>query len=256
VRAAALVFPNPAGTESRLAVLAACDAAELTFSSEDNAAAYRTDFTILARIRTADGEVVRKASQPYRLSGPAADLARARQGEVLFFRQPTLAPGTYTLEIAVHDALARRAGVRTSTFEVPETKPQALQVSSLVIVRRAERVTEGERDANNPLYVDTVLIYPNLGEPIHRAQEPAITILATILPAGSDAPRAMLEVWRADQRLTVLPLQLASTDATSRIQQLARISTAALTPGDYTLRLILTQGDQREQRDARISVQP
>jgi VWFA-related protein len=135
MRAAALAFPD--GDQGRVAVLAATDAAALRFVADAATGKYRTDFSILARIVNARGEVVRKASQPYRLSGPADQIDAAKRGEVLFFRQPSLEPGTYSLEVAVHDALATRSSVHRSTFVVPETKSASLQVSSLVLVRRA-----------------------------------------------------------------------------------------------------------------------
>jgi VWFA-related protein len=111
LRAAVHVFPQV--SESRLTVLASTQGADLTFARDEKNGTFRAEFTILARIRNAAGEIVRKASQPYRLSGPVAQLAQTQQGEVLFFRQPTLTPGTYSLDVAVHDALAGRAGVHT-----------------------------------------------------------------------------------------------------------------------------------------------
>jgi hypothetical protein len=83
---------------------------------------------------------VRANSQPYHLSGPVQQVDQARHGEILFFRQPPLGPSTYTLEVAVHDALAARSGVHRSSFVVPDSTPHDLQVSNLVLVERAERV--------------------------------------------------------------------------------------------------------------------
>ena len=166
LRAAALVFPED--SQSRVAILAATDGRALRFDRDEKTQTYRTDFTLLARILDRHDQVVRQASQPYRLSGPAPMLDTARQGEVLFFRQPALGPGSYTLEVAVYDSLATRAGVHRSTFIVPETVAESLQVSSMVLVRRGERVPAAEHQKNNPLYVGEVLIYPNLVSPFGR----------------------------------------------------------------------------------------
>ena len=247
VRAAVHVFP--AGPESRLTVLAATPGTALTFARDERNASYRTDFTILARIRDASGEIVRKASQPYRLSGPLAQVEQSQRGDVLFFRQPALAPGTYTLEVAVHDALARRAGVHTASFEVPQPSGR-LNVSSLVIVRRGERVPASEQPADeNPLYLRDVLIYPNLGEPI-RKEEATVTLFFAIAASPPGPSAATLEIERAGQTLAALPIELDPADATGRIRQLARLPTAALAAGDYTLRLIVTHGGERALREA------
>ncbi len=105
---------------------------------------FRTDFLLMARVKHASGEIVRKGSQPYRLTGPAADRDRTQKGEVLFYRQPELPPGRYTVEGVVHDALASRAGVARLPLEVPADT--GVRVSSLVIVSRTERLMSGELD--------------------------------------------------------------------------------------------------------------
>lgn len=246
IRSAALVFPSATG--ARLALLATAAAKDVTFARDDKTATYHTDFTILARIRNEAGEVVRKASQPYRLGGALAQIEQARRGDVLFFRQPELSPGSYTLDVAVHDALARRAGVQKTTFVVQE--PQAVQVSSLVLVRRAERLSSPVvKDDGNPLRVGDVLVYPNVGEPISR-RDKVLTIFVTLQLAPGSTPQARLDVLRGDQSVASIPIVLETPDAGGRLQQLAQMPVAPLTAGDYTLRLVLTHEGRREVREA------
>jgi hypothetical protein len=128
VRARAFVFPGASG--ARTVVLAATDANVLRFDGDTTGEQYRTDFTIVARIVDARGTTVRKSSQPYRLAGLVRQMEQAKRGQILFFRQPQLAPGAYTLEAAVHDALSGRTGVRRAGFVVPEGSAKTLQVSS------------------------------------------------------------------------------------------------------------------------------
>ena len=73
----------------------------------------------MARVKDDDGRDRAEGSQPYRLTGPAADRERTQKGEVLFYRQPELPPGRYTVEGVVHDALGPRAGVARMPLEVP-----------------------------------------------------------------------------------------------------------------------------------------
>jgi hypothetical protein len=87
LRVGAFVFLQEKG-DARLAIVAATATGLMTF--ETTATGFRTDFTLLAQLRDAAGEVVRRGSQPYRLSGPLADRDRAAAGEVIFYRQPTL----------------------------------------------------------------------------------------------------------------------------------------------------------------------
>ncbi|MDP9324281.1 MAG: VWA domain-containing protein [Acidobacteriota bacterium] len=240
VRAVALVFPD--GSQNRLVVLAATDAGALRFDRDAKTQTYRTDFSILARIVDSKGEVIRKSSQPYRLSGPLQQIEQAQRGDVLFFRQPALPAGTYTVEVAVHDALATRSGVRRETFIVPEAVPQSLQVSSLVLVARGERVQPDQRAQDNPLYVGDILIYPNLGEPIRKSREKALTFLVVVRPDTGSAPQATVEILRDGQVLAQAPSVLPGADASGRIQHIGQVSIDALSPGRYSLRLTTTQG--------------
>ena len=238
----------------RLALLVATDAASVTFQPDAAAGTWRTDFTLLARIKDSTGQVVRKASQPYRLSGPAAQLEASKRGDILFFRQPDLPPGTYTLESVVHDALGKKAGVATSSFVVPPVKPGALVASSLLIVRRSEKLPAGEKTADNPLYFGDLLLYPNLGEPLRKSTDKTLSFFLTVDPAPGGAPTATLEILQKGQSLAQLPMELSKPDATGRIAHAGQLPLASFPPGQYVLRTTVSQGAQKEARDATFTV--
>ncbi len=248
MRSAAFAFPEADAV--RLALLVSTPASGLTFSRDEAAQTYATDFTILSRIRNTEGEVVRKASQPYRLRGRLSDLEAARSGEVLFFRHPTLAPGTYIVEVAVHDALSRKAGVETMTIAVPERTRSGLQVGSLVIVRRGERVA-AERQAENPLVMGDVLLYPNIGEPVRKAEK-AITLFFVVSSKSRAIPSATLELLLGGEVLARIAVALDAPDGHGTIRQLAQLPTGALGAGDYVLRLTVSAGHERQVREAQV----
>jgi len=247
VRASAFVFPQTRGADARLAVLVATDGGLLAGEANKAKATAQTDFTILARFKDATGEVVRKGSQRYRL--PTANL----RGEVLFFRQPTLPPGSYTLEYIVHDAVGQRAGAGTAPVVVTDKRASQPEVSSLMIVRRTERVPAGERDATNPLYYGDVLLYPNLGEPISKRATPALTFAFNVIP-GSAPVRASLTLSQSDRALAETDLPLASPDANDRIWHAGQLPLTSLAPGEYTLVVTVTAGADRETRRAMFRV--
>jgi VWFA-related protein len=253
LRARALVFPAPG--EARIAVLAATDGGAIRFERDAIRNRYRADFTILARIKDRAGNVVKKASEPYRLDGPLEDLDQVRAGEVLFFRQPDLNPGDYTLEVAVHDTLAARSGVHRSAFTVPDAS-ERWQVSSLVLVRRAEKVAEAERQPGNPLYAGDVLLYPNVGEPYRKDRDGAMTLFCVFTGPRGAAPGVKLEVVRDGQLVAELPLSLSPADQTGRIEHIARFPLAPLDPGHYALRLHVQDGVQHTIRDAAFDLLP
>jgi VWFA-related protein len=253
VRAGVFSLPD-AKHSGRLALLVSTDAASVTFQPDAAAGTWRTDFTLLARIKDSTGEVVRKASQPYRLTGPAAQLEASKRGDVLFFRQPDLPPGTYTLESVVHDALSKKAGVATSSFVVPSVTPGALVASSLLIVRRSEKLAAGERTADNPLYFGDLLLYPNLGEPLRKSTDKTLSFFLTADPTPGSAPTATLEILQKWQPLAQLPTELSKPDATGRIAHAGQLPLASFPAGHYVLRVTVSQGAQKEARDATFTV--
>jgi len=254
VRAGALVFPQPTGA-ARLAVLVATNLGALTFDTQNGSQTYRTDFTVLARIRNSAGDVVRKASQPYRLTGPVSQVAAARIGDVLLFRQLDLEPGTYTLEYVVHDAIGTRSGAGVLPMTVPDARQGQLRMSSLVIVQRTERLPATERTGTNPLYYEDLLLYPNLGEPMSKRATKALSFFFAVIPASGDArPRAALELLQGGRIVGHAPLELPVPAADGRIQHVSQLPLASVPPGEYELRIVVTQGSQRQARSATVGV--
>ena len=234
VRAGAFVFPQPKTADARVAVLVAADGGSLT------------NFTILAQLKDASGDVVRKASQPYRL-------APGTRGEVLFFRQPTVPVGTYTLEYVLHDAVGQRAGAGTAAVVVPERREGQPQVSSLLIVRRSERVPAAERDAANPLYFGDLLLYPNLGEPISKRQTPVLTFAFNVIPDGASV-RASLVLQEGERTVAETALPAGSADAQGRVWHVGQLPLAALSAGEYALVATIAAADAIQTRRASFRV--
>lgn len=250
LRLGAFVFPVVGGG-SRVALMVAASGETLTFQSTPEG--FRTDFTLLARVKDASGEIVRKGSQPYRLTGPAADRERTQKGEVLFYRQPDLPPGKYLLEGVVHDALTPRAGVARMPIDVPADA--GLRVSSLLIVARTERLMTGELNPDNPLQVGDRLIYPNLGQTLQRRRADTVAFFATIVPSGPAPVEARLQVLQEGRLAAELPVSLSAADAGGRIQQVSQVPAGGLGTGNHVFRLIITQGTQQETREVGFRVE-
>lgn len=211
----------------------------LTYDEHPDRGTYDAEATVVARYRDARGDIVHKASQQYQLSGRLNELEATRRGEILFYREPILQPGTYTVEVAIMDGRGARASTRLSTLEVPRASLNDLRMSSVVLVGKAERVTDAtEVSAANPLYTGEVLLYPSGGEAFSRAGDRQLTVFYTIYPgAGFAAPEATLELQRNGRSITSAPVTLGPRDASGRIQQVSRIPLAPLTPGMYELRV-------------------
>jgi VWFA-related protein len=244
VRAAALNFPER-DRPGLTPVLVSVPASALTFRTAEDGASYRAEFTVLVRFRGAADDVLTKMSQNYVLSGPMDKLESVKMGNVLFYREREFEPGVYKMEAIVHDVLGERASVRFATLESRATNGDALRASTLVLVASGERVTGANRPAGNPFLAGDMLLYPNLGEPVRKSASPEIGFFLTVYAAKGPKAEARLELAQNGRTLAALPLPLDQPDSAGRIQQVSRLPTAALTPGTYELRVIVSQGSQQ-----------
>ncbi len=253
MRAAAFEFPEAAG-RSRLALFVQVPGSGVAYFVDDNRTAYQTHFTILARILDDAGDPVRKGSQPYRLKGAAEDVHVARQGDILFYRQPTLEPGRYTIEYALYDELSGQAGTGTLPLEVAARDPQALAMSSLVLVERAEAVPEDQRDPTNPLYFGTTLVYPNLGTPVARSRRGSLVFYYTARSGRPLTGRA--ELLQDGRVVASRDGAVPAPDDSGRIQHANELPLDGVGAGPYELRVTLSDGRSSVVRSTAFTLQP
>ena len=228
----------------------------VTFRPSADKKTYTSDFIVLVQFKDEAGQVLDKMSQRYQLSGPIEQLERAPSGDVVFYREPVLFPGVFTMEAVVYDALAAKATVRVLTVDVPAVDPKALRLSSVIAIRRSEKVPENER-VPGPLYVGDQLLYPNMGDPFSKATAKELPFYFVAYPSASGGEaKATLELLSNGQRLAEAPLQLAAADAKGHIAQVSRIPLEALQPGTYELRITVHQGSQLASRSLTFRVAP
>lgn len=252
IRAGALLFPERE-RPGLVPVIVDLKTAPITFRPAADGKTYTSDFTVLVRFVDARNQVARKVSQHYEVNGPIADLERAKQGEVLFYREPELPAGVYTMEAVVRDALSGASTVRLATVEVPP-QTATLRMSSLVVVRRGEKLPEKDRRADNPLLVGDVVLYPNLGEPVSRAAKEVGFYFAAYPSPSGGVPESSIEILRDGKLIAQLPMPLPAADAAGRIQQTGRLPLDQLAPGTYDLRAVVKQGTEQVSRSTLLRI--
>ena len=251
-RAGALQFPS---TEKPGLVPVVVDlkTAPLSFPTTEGQNGFKSDFAVVVRFLDAQNKVVRKLSQHYEMSAALDKLDLAKNSNVIFYREPELSPGVYTMETIVYDRPTSKASVRYATVEVPKVDLAKLRMSSLVIVKRGEKIGPDE-PKTGPLFVNDVLLYPNLGEDISKANN-EVGFFFTVYPGvAGTKPEAILELMNNGQLLAQVPLQLDAPDASGRIQQVGRLPLDALAPGTYELRAIVKQGSEQVFRAATLHI--
>jgi VWFA-related protein len=247
VLARAFVFPvSPEA--ARVPVMVSLPARALDYAQDAAANTFAAEAVVLVRVRDAHGQVLHKASEHYAISGELSKIDASRQGELLFYRQPELASGVYTLEAIVQDQRSGKASVRVSSLEVSRASETDLRVGTPFVVQRAERVAEAQRDASNPLYFGDVLIYPNLGRPLSKDTDRELAFGFTAYDGHGTPLEASLELLRSGQSVATVPLALGAADRHGRINQISKLPLASLEPGSYELRVTVTAGTERVTR--------
>jgi VWFA-related protein len=237
VQAAAFSFPAP-DRPGLSPVAVRVPTSSLQFSVDGSRATYSAQAAVVVRIRDDNGTPVETLSQQYVLTGDAKDVDAAKKGEILFYREPDLLPGVYTVESIVFDAVTRRGSARLSTLTVPRVDAAAPAMSSLVLVSRIEETSDAAPVAS-PLAVGHTLLYPNLGEPIDNAPSRELPFFFTLYGSAPGAA-ASVQLMRDGRVLADAPLQLGDPSG-SRVQHVGRFPIGKLPPGTYQLRI--TVGD-------------
>jgi VWFA-related protein len=249
VHAAGFTFPDPA-RPGLTPVIVQVRTDALRFTIDQRRGTYSAQAAVVVRIRDEHGDEAQKLSQQYLLAGEAKDVDAARNGEILFYRETNLAPGVYTMEAIVFDAIAQQGSARVATLSVPRPGAAMIGMSSLVLINRIEDVSDvpAEAAAAAPLYVGRSLLYPLIGEPIRRSETSELPFYFALYGRvqGLEASAQLLQNGKV---LAEAPVQLPQSNG-PRVQHVGRLPIGALPPGTYELRIRVTDGKREESRTA------
>lgn len=253
ITARAFVFPKDE-TKATATLLVGFDTKHLDYQA--TADGFGAEAVVIARIRDGNGQVLAKMSEQYTLAGTKEQQASSQAGRVVFFRKPMLPPGLYSLEAMVYDTHTAKASVRISSLEVPAATAAPVRMSSLFVVQRAEKVPQAERDATNPLYFGEMLLYPNIGEPLSKAEAKELAFAFAVQPGKAQLSGATVSLVKSGQVVGQAPLELEKPDATGAIHQIGRLPMDALQPGAYEIRVAVQSGSTTVSRSARVTITP
>jgi VWFA-related protein len=238
----------------RHALVVAAPLARVSFRRDESAGLYLGRVSVLALVKNERGDIVEKLGQDYVIEGRLADLDATRQRRVSFVRRVALPPGRYSVETAVRDGLADRTGCSATRLEVAAPAP-GVRLSSVVGLAGAGPATGEDRD--DPFRVGDVRMAPELGERLRaEAGSEGLAVYYVVYPqAGApEPPRMTLEVDRAGRVVKRGDVALPAADAGGRIPYVAKVPVAALAPGEYTLRLSVSQGASTATEEAPLQV--
>jgi VWFA-related protein len=258
LRAAGFNFPG-ANRSDLTSFLVEVPAGVVNYSVDNENKLFRSDFSIVVLIKDTSQRVVRKFSNQYLLNGPLTQLEAAKRGEILFYREAELPPGRYTIAVAAYDALTGQASVRSQAVEVQDGDASKVRLSSLAILKRVEQIKPQDQKPNSPFLYGEVLVYPNVGEPLSKSADKQLAFFFTAYPAqGAKQPalKSTVEILQQRRSLGQATVELPAPDPTGRVQFASALPIGQLQPGEYELRVTVSDGTVRASRTEPFTVRP
>lgn len=229
-------------------VIAEIPSSTFTHAIDNDKKSYNTNFSIVVLIKDQSNKIVGKLSRQYLLSGPANDVNKVKQGNILFYRETSLSPGNYNVTTIMYDALADKSSVQQSTLDVSSAEGgDKLLVGSPFLIKRAEQLTEEEKKSKHPLHYKGILFYPNIGETVRKSEMKQLVFYFKVisLKGGGEKLMTILELFKDGHVIESGPINLPPTDQNGEIIYVLAWPTDKITPGKYKMKIMIG-GQSRE----------
>jgi VWFA-related protein len=251
---AALSYPAPSQPGLTL-IVAEAPMSAFNFTTSADKKTYSADFSILALVKDGNGEIVQKVSKHYPLTGTIDQLESARKEQLLFYRETQLPAGSYTVEMIAYDEPTGKTSIRASSLDIAaldETKPR---LSSVSVLKRAERLTPEEQKRDQPFHFNELIVYPNLGEGISKKAGQLAFFVTVWTPKGSTANLTFV-VLKNGRSIGKSSAQLPAPDEQGRIKYASSFSLDDFQPGAYELQVIVSDGKNSATRSTNFTLAP
>ncbi len=213
-----------------------------------------------ALIKNESGEVVKKLHGDVPVS--------LRQDQLLSFQQSRFSDteyfdvpaGRYTIETAALDKQTGQTSARKSVLVVPKSR-SVLALSSVALIR-SWKPKEPDAAADDPFVYDGKSMTPTLTPVVSKAGSTALPLYAAIYPDQSNPAKPQVTVqFIRDGKVRQVGLltgsvPLGSADSDGRIQYVANAPIAQFEPGNYEVRLVVTQGAETAQESLALNLEP
>ena len=234
----------PAGKDGLTLILAEAPMTAFKFGSSSDNKNYNTDFSIVALVRDQAQRIVQKLSHHYTLSGPIQSLEDAKKGSVLFYREAQVPAGTYQVQVIAHDASTGAVNVSSTPLQIHAIDESKPRLSSVAVLKRAERLTPEEQKRDQPLRFGELLVYPNLGERIDRSTAKQLAYFFTAWPPkGATKPLQLkLEILQNNRSVGSTSGELPAPDERGQIKYAGSFGIDKFPPGVFELKITVSDG--------------
>jgi VWFA-related protein len=227
----------------------------LTFTEDAAAKTYSGRTSVVALVKNAQGEVVKKFEQDLPLRGPLDKLAAIKEANFVYKEQFSVPAGRYTVEAAVLDAESGKTGARRAVF-IAANKPVGVGLSSVSVVRRFEPNAK-DLDPADPFQINNGRITPTLNPSIHGGKGSQVSLFFLVYPDASIAakPEAFVEYLLDGQTVGHGDVVLTAVDAKGRIPVIMSSSAEAMKPGTYEVRVVVKQGESATEERTSVTIE-
>ena len=256
IRSSAMSFPEATRT-GLVSAVAEIPLQAIAFRSDETTKTFSGDFSVVVIFKTPGKETAKKLSHHYVMTGPLANLAALQKVDVLFYGEEELGPGRYQMQTVVYDAFGKKAGVHEETIESPMASDKELRLSSLVLIKRAERLNAQEQKEFHPFHVGELLAYPNLGEAVLKTKYKQLPFFFTVyVPKETNSvPKLTIELIQQGRTLAQMPGELPPADPAGRIQFAGSLPLESIPAGAYELKVIVTSAAKSVTRSTRLVIE-
>ena len=197
--------------------------------------------SIVAVIKDSKGAILQRFGEDFPLHEPA-DMMHASSGQSITLEEHFSAdPGVYTLQAAVMDGIANKAGAESTTFTI-EPSPKGPSLSDVALVESVKPADQ-DNETFEPMRFGDGHIVPNLSTEL-PADTRTLSLFFLVHPiAGSQSqPVLRMQIFRNGQMLTEMPMELDKVSGSgAAIPYLGSIHGHSFAPGDYQVKALLSQ---------------
>lgn len=239
---------RPGATDSETAIVFELPASGLAARPVPGFKAHRMHASLFAVVKDGAGQIVDKFGKDFPYDIPDDRLAGVQAMPIDYTHTFSLPPGHYTLESVLLDQIGQRAS--TSTMEFESQPQKGVGLSSIVLVERADPLTE-EPDERDPFLFHDHTLVPALHGMLKAAPQPLLYFVVYPDRLMTEKPRVRVEFFEGGEELAQKQTELPAADANGAFPILVN---AEARPGNCEIKVTVSQGFQSATRSVTYKV--
>jgi VWFA-related protein len=252
----AIRFGSNAEGKTETSILVEVPMSSITFTEDPAQSRYRSRLSLIAIVKSANGDTVQRFSHDLPLIGPLDKIGAAKAGRFLYKEKLALSPGRYLLETVVLDQGSNKVGAKRVALTVP-TAAKGPLLSNITVVRRFEPAVKG-LDPAEPFQFQGGRVTPTLTGSAYAVKGATLSLFFVVYPDLSIAanPQGIIEYIKDGMVVGRSAIPLPEPDAQGRIPYVMSSPAESMPPGSYEVRVAVKQGEAITEERTFVTVEP